>query len=189
MGAFLILADISWATADHSESPCLYLYLKGIKSHSYVFSSLWADFVQGERQGPGFILSMDLSFPSTTLKSYLKLREKMSEPQVAVPVVHFLALSSVLGHTCLFSLQQWCFYFCSFQVYSKTCKAAKIQSKGLGKKKKSTWLKLNQAARPSPHCSLFCLRVVRQNNQIQFSYLISYVLILSIWESYPCTRE
>lgn len=57
-----------------------------------------------QRQGPGFIPSMDLSFPSTTLKSYLKLREKMSEPQVAAPVLHFLALSSVLGHPCLFTI-------------------------------------------------------------------------------------
>lgn len=95
----------------------------------------------------------------------------MSEPQVAVPVVHFLALSSVLGHTCLFSLQQWCFYFCSFQVYSKTCKAAKIQSKGLGKKKKHmTQIKSSSKTQPTLFLILPTCGKTKQSNTIFISY-------------------
>lgn len=39
----------------------------------------------------------------------------MSDPQVAASVVHFLVLSSVLGHTCLFSLQQGAFISAVFK--------------------------------------------------------------------------
>lgn len=127
-------------------------------------------FCTRRRQGPGFIPSMDLSLPGSTLKSYLKLREKCQ----SLRWLHlwFISWPSLLFlDTHASSLQQWCFYFCSFQVYSKTCKAAKIQSKGLVKKKKHmTKIKSSSKTQPTLFLILPKCGKTKQSNTTFISY-------------------